>query len=189
MESRPGHVDLAWCASHLDEAAVEQGLILPWHFAGNYVADKLAEKTAAEISVPDHVGGAFKLCQSRACKVRLRLVAAHRVFLNDLPCSRKRSAAALEGDKKRTCRNHSHSCFEHELKIKVLESSHNIMKSSVKRWSCSFCHSWGDPRYKTIFSWLQQPCVPRPPPGFMNLMRTVFHYRGIFARDVARIGT
>jgi len=144
------------------ETEVEQGLIKPWHYIGNYVADKLAEDAAEAATVPSHMRDTFQFCQRRAYKVRLRLIAAHRLYFNGLRSSSKKRKAgeALEGQPKRT----SKSNLDENLESAVQNSSHHIIRSSVKKWMCSKCHSWGDPRYNTILGWLQEDCVPRKPP-------------------------
>ena len=75
---------------------VQQGLLMPWHFVGNFVANKLAEAAAESATVTPHIIDAFKMCQRRAYKVRTRLVAAHRLHFDDLPTSRKRAGNSLD---------------------------------------------------------------------------------------------
>ena len=98
----------------------------------NFVADKLAEAAAEDSTVSAHIREAFKVCEHRTYKVRSRLVAAHRLYFDDLSLSRKRAGGPLKGTAKRTCGTKD-ATYKHERELKVSSSSHNIIKTSVTK--------------------------------------------------------
>ena len=63
-------MSVEWCPSHEQEAAVQSGLISPWHFVANFVADKLAEKAAASANMSDHFADSVAFWERRAQQVR-----------------------------------------------------------------------------------------------------------------------
>ena len=155
LDLRRGSVTFEWCPSHEEEASVQSGLISPWHYVANYVADKLAEKAGRQLR-PDHFAESTAFWERRAQQVRKRLVAAHRLFFNELSSQdgkRKRVDPTGEPLTKRTCNSiipNNKAFYDHhrfDIDNKVSLSSHSIVNKSVKRWSCGRCFSFSDPRY------------------------------------------
>ena len=166
-------MSVEWCPSHEEEAAVQSGLISPWHYVANYVADKFAEKAAASANMADHFADSIPFWERRAQQVRKRLVAAHRLFFNELASQDgKRKRVDPSGDPlpKRTCNNalpNNKTYYDNhrfDVDAMVSQSSHSIVKNSVKRWSCGRCFSFSDPRYSTLEGWIASQCTPKKPP-------------------------
>ena len=167
--ARNGICKLDWTPSHEDEGSLVSGAVLPWHWVANFIADKLASKTAADFQIDRDDWLEYEKLYNRASSVRRRLVAVHELWfsLNENQYVFHRDTARLqERELKRARVDADQSALDDpcsQISVLVSASRHKINRST-KLWTCTSCWTSADSRTSGLIPWLKGICFNTKPP-------------------------
>ena len=71
---------MSWIPSHQDISAVTEGLVEPWQFRANQIADAMAGEAAESWQLPDDILTPVGTVDAQACSVRRRLIAVFKLI-------------------------------------------------------------------------------------------------------------